>query len=98
MEEDILNKSRHSSEDALRLYEQEGKELHKRTIYHLSVLNRLQSSVGGELLKDSKSIAASSELLTTLQIVLAVITGIIILMILFSFKIMNRTQENFHLN
>jgi hypothetical protein len=99
IEKDILVFLKNSRRDAgIMLYEEQAKPAHNNTIYHLSVLNRIQSSVGGELIKDSKGIVASSNLLSTLQIVLAVITGVIIIILIFSSRIVNQTQKNYHWN
>ena len=99
LEKDILNLSKiEGKEAAMHLYQTQGIDAHKNTIYQLSVLNRIQSVIGGELIKDSKGIVASSNLLSTLQIVLAIITGIIILILIFSSRMIKQTHKNFHLN
>ena len=99
LERDILDLSKNNSKEAaLNLYQTRGIDAHKKIIYQLSELNRIQSVIGNELIKDSKGVVASSNLLSTLQIALAIITGIIIIVLIFSSRIVSRTNKKFHLN
>jgi hypothetical protein len=99
IESDILELIKNDSKAAaLNLYQTRGVEAHKNTIYQLSVLNQIQAVIANELVKDSKGIVASSNLLSTLQIVLAIITGVIIIILIFSSRIVNQTNKSYHLN
>lgn len=83
---------------AVTLYENEGKVIIKSTINHLHNLTEIQSVVGEELIKDSKEIIASSNMMSSLQIILAIIIGAIIQALIFTSKIVNKKSRDFNLN
>ncbi|MBY0542107.1 MAG: MCP four helix bundle domain-containing protein [Sphingobacteriaceae bacterium] len=64
----------------------------------LSELTQIQSKIGDELIKSSKSIVSGSNLYSTIQFFLAIIIGILIVSILFTSNVINIKNENFNLN
>lgn len=83
---------------ALNLYETEGQSSLDATIGQLSDLTTIQSAVGTKLLNDTKGIVSTSNFLSSLQLILAIVIGLMILVLIFSSKIINRPQENFKWN
>lgn len=99
IEKKIIDLSSRGSKDAaLALYESEGKKTHEATIKQLVLLTRIQTAVGGELIKDSNGKVATASMISSLQIVLSIVTGLIILSLIFASKITNGKEQNFHLN
>lgn len=64
----------------------------------LSELTQIQSKIGDELIKSSKSIVSGSNLYSTIQFILAIVIGILIVSILFTSNVINIKNENFNLN
>ncbi len=64
----------------------------------LSELTLIQSKIGDELIKSSKSIVSGSNFYSTIQFVLAIIIGILIVSILFTSNVISIKNENFNLN
>lgn len=87
-----------SPQHARQLYEREGKNDLLSTIQYLEELTRIQSSVGLDLIQNSKGIASSSDTLMTLQIVVALIIGLLIHALIAASKITQQKNENFNLN
>lgn len=99
IERKIINLSGTGSKDvALALYESEGKKTHEATIKQLVLLTRIQTTVGGELIKDSNGKVAAASMISSLQIVLSIVTGLIIISLIFASKITSGKEQNFHLN
>lgn len=65
---------------------------------NLTALTKIQTKVGEELIKESKSIIAGSNLYSIIQLVLAVVIGVLIVSILFTSNVVKVKQENFNLN
>lgn len=83
---------------ALKLYESSGRAALERTIGQLSDLTIIQSAVGSKLVNDTKGIVATSNFLSDLQMVLAVIIGAIITALIISSRIINQPQPKFKWN
>jgi len=87
-----------------KLFQEAGKDGFQKTIDNLNDLTSIQSNVGMELMKESKSDMASVWLISFLQIGLAVIVGLIILILIQNSKIINQpkahsgTDSYFNLN
>ncbi|RZL46375.1 MAG: hypothetical protein EOP00_15185 [Pedobacter sp.] len=64
----------------------------------LTALTKLQTKVGEELIKESKSIIAGSNLYSNFQLVLAVVISVLIVSIIFTSNVVKVKQENFNLN
>lgn len=71
---------------------------YKEIFNKLSELTQIQSKIGDELLKSSKIIVSGSNLYSTIQFILAIIIGILIVSILFTSNVINIKNENFNLN
>lgn len=80
------------------LFYGEGALLFQQTIQQLSELTKIQSVVGHELMKNSHTEALYFNLLSTLQIAIAIIIAFIILGLVHSSKIINQDKTPFHLN
>lgn len=64
----------------------------------LAELTFLQTKVGEELLKDSKYLVSGSKLYSTIQFILAIIIGILIVSIIFASNVVKTTNQKFNLN
>lgn len=74
------------------------KDSYKGIFNKLSELTQIQSKIGDELIKSSKSIVSGSNLYSTIQFFLAIIIGVLIVSILFTSNVINIKNENFKLN
>ena len=82
----------------LRLYENQGRPALENTISQLSDLTTIQSAVGSKLVNDTKGIVATSNFLSNLQLVLAIIIGVMITALIINSKIINQPQAKFKWN
>lgn len=99
IENEILSLSeKNKKAEALSLYETSGRASLENTISQLSDLTTIQSAVGGKLVNDTKGIVATSNFLSNLQLVLAIVIGTMITALIVSSKIINSTQEKFKWN
>ena len=65
---------------------------------NLTALTKIQTKVGDELIKESKSIIAGTNIYSNIQLVLAVVIGILIVSIIFTSNVIKVKQEKFNLN
>lgn len=65
---------------------------------NLTALTKIQTKVGEELIKESKSIIAGTNIYSNIQLVLAVVIGILIVSIMFTSNVIKVKQEKFNLN
>ena len=65
---------------------------------NLTALTKIQTKVGEELIKESKSIIAGSNLYSNIQLILAVVIGVLIVSIMFTSNVIKVKKENFNLN
>jgi len=84
--------------EARNLYETEGRELLRHNISNLAMLTKIQTEVGNELMKDSEGILATSDMLSTLQMVLVIIIGIAVVSLITISKAVSVKHESFNLN
>lgn len=100
IEQQILAMSEQNRKaEGLTLYETKGKASLKNTIYQLSELTKIQTTVGSQLRDDSRSVVALSNLLSSLQIVLTMIIGSMITLLISSSRIMDsKGKQNSNLN
>ncbi len=86
------------------LFEGVGASTFQTTITNLNELTTIQSNVGKELMRESKSDMASFGLISFVQIALAIVIGLIVLVLIQNSKIINRPKirrdegSNFNLN
>lgn len=98
LENQILTLSATNKVEALSLYENEGRIALKNTLSQLSDLTTIQSTVGTKLINDTKGIVATSNFLSDLQLVLAIVIGLMITVLVVSSKIINQPQAKFKWN
>jgi CHASE3 domain sensor protein len=99
MENTVIETSNHSKELAFKVYQAQGESSLISVINPLIKLTDIQAAVGGELIKSSKGILANAQMLSTLQIILAIITGIVAIILIISSTIVNNQKsEKFNLN
>lgn len=99
LESEIISLSiSNNKTDALQLYETAGRPSIKTTLSQLSDLTTIQSAVGTKLLNDTKGIVATSNFLSDLQLVLAIVIGLMITVLVISSKIINQPQAKFRWN
>jgi hypothetical protein len=84
--------------EALKLYEDSGRNLSLQIINNVSDLMDTQRQIGTELLKDSAFAVSGTRLYLTLQIALAIIIGILIVGILFTSNVVNIKNDKYTLN
>lgn len=75
------------------IFEKANLEVFPETIRNLNDLTMLQSSVGKELIKDSKSDMASVDNILLFQITMAVIIGLVVLVFIQSARIINQASS-----
>ena len=93
LEKMILNLHASGHVDAgKKLFEGAGASTFQSTISNLNELTSIQSNVGQELMKESKSDMASFGLISFLQIALAIIIGLIVLVLIQNSKIINKPK------
>ena len=84
--------------EASLLYHQRGQLASSEVIKRLSELTEIQTQVGGELLNNSKGILANSDLLSSLQLILAMGIGVMVVILVASSKIARQVPGSFNLN
>jgi hypothetical protein len=93
LEKMILNLHASGHVDAgKKLFEGAGASTFQSTINNLNELTSIQSNIGQELVKESKSDMASFGLISLLQIALAIIIGLIVLVLIQNSKIINKPK------
>ncbi len=98
-EEDIIRlSSKGARAAAITLYETEGKEILQAGIKQLVLLTQVQAVAGSELIKNSNGTVASSSMISSIQIVLSIVTGLIIISLIFAAGVTAGKEKNFHLN
>lgn len=85
-------------EVALALYEGRGEVLFQKTTARLRELTKIQSLVGKELLRESHHAVLQFVFLSTVQIIMVIVIGLIVLALVRSSKIINTESKPFHLN
>lgn len=75
------------------IFEGNGAETFQQTINHLNDLIQIQSTVGQELLKESRIGVGQFVLISTIQIVIALGVGLMVLGLIQSSRIINRPQQ-----
>ena len=85
-------------DEARQLYETQGKQDLLKTIQFLGDLTKIQSSVGQALLNNSHGIVSASDMVLTIQIILAIIIGLLTEALILASKMMDKRDPQFHLN
>lgn len=82
----------------LSLHTNQGEVLFQKTMIRLRELTQIQSSVGKELFKESHRDVVQFVFLSTIQIVMVIVIGMMVLGLIRSSKIVNVKSKPFHLN
>jgi len=85
-------------EDGLRMYQSEGKKISNQTLVKLSALIKIQSNVGNDLIKDSKIFVSGTKIYSSLQGILAVLIGVMVVSIISASNMVKIQNEKFYLN
>ncbi|GAB3165469.1 MCP four helix bundle domain-containing protein [Telluribacter humicola] len=99
IEQEVLRFSESGNKKAgQQLFEEKGGATFQRTIVRLNELTQIQSVIGQELVKESHTCVARSNNISTLQISLAVVIGLMVLGLIQSAKIIKPDRQPFNLN
>lgn len=82
----------------LALFANQGDALFEKTMVRLRELTQIQSSVGQELFKNSHRDVMKFVFLSTIQIIMVIVIGLIVLGLVKGSKIIDTKSEPFHLN
>lgn len=88
----------HTLEEGRALYETAGRESSKRTVEKLTELMHIQTQVGQELIQSSASMVSRSNLYSAMQMVLAIMIGVLIVGIISASNVTQIRQDKFNLN
>ncbi|MGQ7856975.1 MCP four helix bundle domain-containing protein [Pedobacter sp. WC2501] len=80
------------------IYESMGRNAAKHTLAKLSALIKIQSKVGNELIKGSEIFVSGTKVYSTLQVILAIVIGIMIVAIVSASNAVKIQSEKFNLN
>ncbi|MBO9672268.1 MAG: MCP four helix bundle domain-containing protein [Sphingobacteriaceae bacterium] len=80
------------------VYESMGKNAADQTLAKLSALIKIQSKVGNDLIKGSKIFVSGTKVYSTLQVILAIVIGIMILAIISASNAVKIHSDKFNLN
>lgn len=80
------------------LYEEAGRASADLAILKISELMGIQKDVGTELMRDSDFMVSGNKLYSTLQVVLAILIGILIVGIIFTSNVVKINNDKFNLN
>jgi hypothetical protein len=86
------------NKEALVLYQQKFQPKFSEILKNLEELSMIQTTVGMDILKESKSTVSSSDLVLTLQVITAIVIGLIVHGLILASRVANVTDKNFHLN
>ncbi|MDQ0638621.1 hypothetical protein QF042_002186 [Pedobacter sp. W3I1] len=80
------------------IYESMGRNAANQTLSKLSALIKIQSKVGNELIKGSEIFVSGTKVYSTLQVILAIVIGIMIVAIVSASNAVKIQSEKFNLN
>jgi hypothetical protein len=80
------------------IYESMGKNAADQTLAKLSALIKIQSKVGNELIKGTKIFVSGTKVYSTLQVILAIVIGIMIVAIVSASNAVKIQSDKFNLN
>ncbi|MGA0558829.1 MCP four helix bundle domain-containing protein [Larkinella sp. VNQ87] len=99
LEKDILHLSREGRlQESRELFKSQGAATFQHSIKTLNQLTDIQSAVGRKLVKASHGESSEFNLLSSLQISIAIVIGLLILGLIYNSKIINKEKQPFHLN
>ncbi|TCD25057.1 hypothetical protein EZ456_16095 [Pedobacter psychrodurus] len=80
------------------IYESMGRNAANQTLAKLSALIKIQSKVGNELIKGSEIFVSGTKVYSTLQVILAIVIGIMIVAIISASNVVKVQSDKFNLN
>ncbi|TKC03075.1 MCP four helix bundle domain-containing protein [Pedobacter cryotolerans] len=98
LEAKILNIPIEASTATLLEFNKTASKSYQQIFENLTALTKIQTKVGEELIKESKSIIAGTNIYSNIQLLLAVVIGILIVSIMFTSNVIKVKQEKFNLN
>lgn len=99
LENQIVEQSLHNGIPAsIKTLEDKAHPVHDQAIGQLSQLTKIQSTVGTALLNKVKKDTAKSDLISNLQLIVCIVTGLLIVAIIFAAKMTSGREEKFNLN
>lgn len=98
LETKILNIPIEASSSTLLEFNKTASKSYQQIFENLTALTKIQTKVGEELIKESKSIIAGTNIYSNIQLLLAVVIGILIVSIMFTSNVIKVKQEKFNLN
>ncbi|RRA99896.1 MCP four helix bundle domain-containing protein [Larkinella rosea] len=81
-----------------KLFNETGSLIFQQLIQGLNDLTKIQYTEGQSLVKDSKSDSSQFNLISSLQIIIAIVIGLLILGLIHNSKMINQEKQPFHLN
>ncbi|MEH3115133.1 MCP four helix bundle domain-containing protein [Pedobacter terrae] len=87
-----------SAKDGRTIYKSTGKKAVNQTLAKLSALIKIQSKVGNDLIRDSRIFVSGTKVYSTLQVILAIVIGIMIVNIVSASNMVKITSDKFNLN
>ncbi|WP_421826876.1 MCP four helix bundle domain-containing protein [Larkinella sp.] len=99
LENRILHLSESGNKEAGRkLFNGKGSQTFQRAIACLNELTQIQYTEGQSLVKESKTESSQFNLISSLQIAVAIVIGLLILGLIYNSKIIQQDRQPFHLN
>ncbi|WP_181276784.1 MCP four helix bundle domain-containing protein [Arcticibacter pallidicorallinus] len=99
LEKEIVDLSTHNSKEAAKsAFYNRAVASHHKMMDHLSKLTRIQSNVGATLVSSLKNDVAKSDLISNLQLIVCIITGLLIIAIIFAAKVTSVKSDKYNLN
>lgn len=80
------------------IYDEAGRDAATKTLDKLSALIKIQSNVGDQLIKDSKIFVSGTKIYSMLQVVLAIVIGVMIVAIISASNMIKIQHDRFNLN
>lgn len=84
--------------EAQALYHNQFQPRFSEILKNLEELSMIQTTVGMDMLKESKTTISNSDLVLTLQVITAVILGLIVHGLILASRVADVSDKNFHLN
>lgn len=94
----VSNIYNNQAASALQIYENQGKRLFSSATMHLTKLIDTQKQVGNEINEQTEKIVSGTKIYSNLQLVLAIMIGILIVGILFTSNVVNIRSDKYNLN
>lgn len=94
----VAHLSNNENRQALNLYHHQFQPKFAEILTNLEELSTIQTSVGMDILKESKMTISNSDLVLTLQVITAIVLGLLVHGLILASRTANVDKKNFHLN